>query len=234
MSNLALSDETAIAPTDVFLDGTSITEIQLAEDCRNLVDELNRTGNSLPIEQAITNLNGVEQFAAKAKSKLIYEYSKWYKQQFGAGSDFAEYFTQKFGGNKLTVQKHQAKGELLMNDAVPDGVKLLNSGELVSVARAMQSGYDLSGHWDEIETAGSEEEINAIVRKVKGKPERQGTLSISVQPDGSITGWMGDVMVSLGWLNYADRDSDDTPPDKKKVLEIGIARIIHNGRMKIK
>lgn len=233
MNDLELSEETAIAPTEVFMDGTSITEIQLAEDCRVLVEELHATGDAQPIEQAITNLNGVELFAAKAKSKLIFEYSKWYEKEH-VGNDFADYFVQKFGGKKLTVQKHQAKGELLLNDAVPDGVKQLNSGELVSVARAMQSGYDLSEHWGEIEIAGSEEEINAIVRKVKGKPERQGTLSLSLQPDGSITAWMGDVMVSAGWLNLADRDDENTPEDKRKVLEIGISRIVNNSRMKVK
>jgi hypothetical protein len=72
------------------------------------------------------------------------------------------------------------------------------------------------------------------VRKVKNKPERQGTLNLSLQPDGTITAWMGDGMVSLGWLNVADRDDEDTPADKKKILEIGIARVVNNSRMKVK
>ena len=104
----------------------------------------------------------------------------------------------------------------------------------MSVARAKQSGYDLDEHWEEIAHAGSEGEVNAIVRKVKGKPERQGTLSLSLQPDGSITGWMGNSMVSLGWLNLQDRDDENTPAEKRKILEIGIARITNNSRMKIK
>jgi hypothetical protein len=233
MSNLALSDETAISPSDVFMDGVSITEMQLAEDCRLLVEELHATGNPQPIEQAITNLNGVEVFAAKAKSKLIYEYSRWYAET-NSGDDFGNYFVQKFGGEKLTVQKHQAIGELLMDEEVPEEVKTLPNKELISVARARQSGYDLSESWDEIKIAGSEAEVNEIVRKVKGREPRQGSLSLSVQPDGSITGWMGDVMVSVGWLNIVDRDDEETSPEKKKVLEIGISRIINNSRMKIK
>lgn len=233
MSDLALSEETTIAPVEVFLDGTSITELDLDETCRNIVTRLVETGDTTEIEQAITNLNGVEKFAAKAKSKLIYQWAEWYKATNNL-TDFPKWFVQKFGGEELTVQKHQAIGELLMSDDVPEEVKLLNSKELVSVARAKQSGYDLTESWDEIALAGSESEINNVIRKVKGKEPRNGTLSLSLQPDGSITAWMGDSMVSLGWLNVVDRDDENTPEDKRKILEIGISRVVNNSRMKIK
>lgn len=233
MNNLELSEETQIAPTEVFLDGTSITELDLDETCRNIVTRLVETGDTTEIEQAITNLNGVEKFAAKAKSKLIYQWAEWYKATNNL-TDFPKWFVQKFGGEELTVQKHQAIGELLMSDDVPEEVKLLNSKELVSVARAKQSGYDLTESWDEIALAGSESEINNVIRKVKGKEPRNGTLSLSLQPDGSITAWMGDSMVSLGWLNVVDRDDENTPEDKRKILEIGIARVVNNSRMKVK
>lgn len=233
MSDLSLSEETDIAPVEVFIDGVSMTEIDLASMCEQLVDDMKRTGDTSPIENAIINLNGVQNMAARAKSKLIYEWSAYWLG-LNPGGDFAEMYTQTHGGDKLSVQKHQAIGGLLVSTEVPDNVKQLPNKELLSAARALQSGYDLDEHWDEIAHAGSEQEVNEIVRKVKGKPERTGTLSISLQRDGSITGWMGDTMVSLGWLNVADRDDDDTPEDKRKVLEMGIARIVNNGRMKVK
>ena len=233
MRDLALSEETAISPSDVFLDGASITEFDLESTCNDIIQRLNETSDTSEIEQAVTNLNGVEKFAARAKSKLIYAWSCWYKKTNNL-TDFPHWFTQKFGGEELTVQKHQAIGELLSSDEVPDSVKQLNIKELVSVARANQSGYDLTESWDEIALAGSEQEVNNIVRKVKGKPERQGTLSLSVQPDGSITAWMGDSMASLGWLNLQDRDDESTPENKRKILEIGIARVVNNSRMKMK
>jgi hypothetical protein len=233
MNDLALSEETGIAPTEVFLDGSSITEIDLESTCNEIIQRLNETSDTSEIEQAVTNLNGVEKFAARAKSKLIYAWSEWYRKTNNL-TDFPKWFCQKFGGEELTVQKHQAIGELLMSDEVPDSVKQMNTTELVSVARAKQSGYDLTGSWEEIALAGSEGEVNAIVRKVKGTEPRQGTLNLSLQPDGTITAWMGDSMVSLGWLNLADRDDEDTPAEKRKILEIGIARITNNSRMKIK
>jgi hypothetical protein len=233
MNDLALSEETGIAPSEVFMDGTSITEIDLESTCNEIIQRLNETSDTSEIEQAVTNLNGVEKFAARAKSKLIYAWSQWYKQ-VNKLDDFPKWFTQKFGGEELTVQKHQAIGELLMSDEVPDSVKQMNTKELVSVARAKQSGYDLSDVWDELAHSGSEGEVNAVVRRVKNKPERQGTLNLSLQPDGTITAWMGDSMVSLGWLNLQDRDDEDTPAEKRKILEIGIARITNNSRMRVK
>jgi hypothetical protein len=233
MNDLALSEETGIAPSEIFLDGQSITEVDLESTCNDIIQRLNETSDTSEIEQAVTNLNGVEKFAARAKSKLIYAWSCWYKKTNNL-TDFPAWFVQKFGGEELTVQKHQAIGELLLSDEVPDSVKQLNTKELVSVARAKQSGYDLTESWDEIAMAGSESEINNVIRKVKGKEPRNGTLSLSLQPDGSITAWMGDSMVSLGWLNVVDRDDENTPEDKRKILEIGISRVVNNSRMRIK
>lgn len=232
MSNLELSEETAVVATTVFFDNKTITEINIEEDCQGIVGRLHETGDTKEIENAITNLNSVEAFAGKAKSKLIFGFSQWYKLTEPEGN-FAEWFTQKFGGEKLTVQKHQAIGELLLDDEVPMEVKQLPSKELISVARAKQSGYDLTEHYGEIANAGSEAEVNAIVRGVKDKPERTGTLTIKVYADGTIMGFMGEgVTVNLGWLNYADRDSESREIFKK-ALEIGISRIQNNSRMKI-
>jgi hypothetical protein len=233
MNDLALSEETAISPSEVFMDGVSITETDLESTCQGIIARLNETSDTTEIEYAVTNLNGVEKFAARAKSKLIFAWSQWYKKTNNL-TDFPKWFTQKFGGEELTVQKHQAIGELLMSEDVPDEIKEMGTKDLVSVARAKQSGYDLGEHWEEIAHAGSEAEVNSVIRKVKGKEQRQGTLNLSLQPDGTITAWMGDSMVSLGWLNLADRDDEDTPADKKKILEIGIARVVNNSRMKVK
>ena len=231
MNDLALSEETAISPSEVFLDGASITEFDLESTCQGIIFRLNETNDTTEMEQAVTNLNGVEKFAARAKSKLIFAWSEWFKKSDNSDV-FAKWYVQKFGGEELTVQKHQAIGELLMSDDVPEMVKQLNSKELVSVARARQGGYDLVDSWEEIAHAGSEAEVNQIVRKVKGKPERQGTLNIKVYGDGSIMGFMGDAVANLGWLNFADRDSDETKEEIKNVLKIGIARIINNSRAK--
>ena len=231
MNDLALSEETAISPSEVFLDGASITEFDLEETCQGIISRLNETNDTTEMEQAVTNLNGVEKFAARAKSKLIFAWSEWFRKSDNSDV-FAKWYVQKFGGEELTVQKHQAIGELLMSDDVPEEVKQLNTKELVSVSRAQQSGYDLTDHWEEIAHAGSEAEVNQIVRKVKGKPERQGTLNIKVYGDGSIMGFMGDYTVNLGWLNFADRDDEDGHEKEREILKIGIARIINNGRMK--
>ena len=230
--SLQLSEETAISPSEVFVDGNSITEIDLELTCQVIITNLKQTGDTTEIEQAVTNLNGVEKFAARAKSKLIFAWSEWYKETH-PGGNFAHWFVSKFGGEELTVQKHQAIGELLESEEVPVEVKQLSTKELVSVARASQAGYDLSEHWDEIAHAGSEGEVNSIVRKVKNKPERQGTLNIKVYADGTIMAFMGNVTVNLGWLNYADREGDMLTPEQIKVLDMGIARIQNNSHMKV-
>lgn len=230
MNNLILSDETAIAPSEVFMDGESITEFDLESTCTEKIREMYQTGSTEGVEQAILNLNGVEKFAAKAKAKLIYAWSKFWLEHNPNG-DFAEMYIQTKGGDKLTVQKHTAVGELLMSEDVPTEVKQLSTKELIPVARAIKSGYDFSEVWDEIKVAGSESEVNDIVRRVRGKEKRAGSLTIVVHPDGSMTGHEDGVHVFVGVLNFADRDSKETSENKKKILEKSISRIIKNTGM---
>lgn len=233
MNDLALSEETTIAPSEIFLDGQSITEIDLESTCNDIIQRLNETSDTSEIEQAVTNLNGVEKFAARAKSKLIYAWSQWHKANYPT-FEFAHWFVQKFGGEELTVQKHQAIGELLMSDEVPDSVKQMNTKELVSVARAKQSGYDLDEHWEEIAHAGSEGEVNAIVRKVKGSLPRSGTLDIVVESDGTVNVWKNGRVRMLLWFNVADRDDPNVEEEIREMLKQGIARTINNTRMRVR
>jgi len=233
MDNLVVSEETAVAPSEVFLDGQSITEIDLESTCNEIVGRLNESGDTNEIESAIKNLNGVEKFAAKAKAKLVFAYSQWFMQA-NPGVNFAEWYVQTHGGDKLTVQKHQAVGELLTSDEVPDSVKQLPHKELISVARAKQGGYDLSDHWEEIALAGSESEVNDIVRKAKGKEKRAGSLDIVVHDDGSIVGWEDGEWVSGGWLNFADRDNEEVSEKKRKILVKMLNRIINNSGARTK
>lgn len=233
MNNLALSEETSISPSEVFLNGESMIEQDLEKDCQAIISRLHETGDTQEIENAVKNLNGVEKFAARAKSKLIFEWSVWYKDTNPEGN-FAEWYVQTHGGDELTVKKHQAVGELLLSDEVPENVKQLPNKELVSVARAVQSGYDFTDCWDEIANAGSEQEVNAVVHRVKGTPERNGTLNITIDSTGTIMGWMDKEYVNIGWLNFEDRDSPETSDAKHKILQTAISRIVNNSRMKEK
>jgi len=233
MDNLVISEETAISPSDVFLDGQTITEVDLDTQCQGVIGRLHETGDRSEIEATIKNLNGLEKVASRVKAKLIYEYSVWFKDS-GQGEDFATWYISEHGGDTLTVKKHQAVGELLLDADVPDGVKQLPHKELISVARAKQSGYDLEDYWDEIALAGSESDVNEIVRRAKGKEKRKGSLDIVFHSDGSIVGWLDSEWVSLGWLNVADRDDEKTSDVKRKILETGISRIVHNTGMRTK
>lgn len=233
MNTLVLSDETAIAPSDVIMNGETFTEYDLDLQSHDVILRLNETDNPEEVDGFITNLNAIEKISARVKAKTIFAYSQWYKRINPEGN-FFDWYIEHRGGDKLTLQKQQAVGDLLLSEDVPANVKELPIKELVSVARAKQGGYDMSECWDEIAHAGSESEVNAIVHKVKNTPERAGTLSLSVQPDGTITAYQNGTMVSVGWLNYADRDDESMPEEKRKVLQTAISRVVNNSRMKVK
>lgn len=232
-TTLEISDETSVIPINVFIDGESVTEMNLDADRNLLVLEMHESGSSQKVEDAITNLSGIQSYAGRIKSKLIHDFSLFWVGNNPDG-DFAEFFTQKNGGKVGSVHKHILIGEFLLDDEVPAKVKKLSNAALLSVARAKKSGYDLSDSWDKISMAGDEGEVNDIIHAIKGTEKREGSLDLILHADGSIAAWEGGIWVNAGWLNFADREDKNTPEDKKKILVKAISRIEKNSGMRIK
>jgi hypothetical protein len=233
-NNLVLVEDTDISPSEVFMDGKSITEIQLMEDCDAHIAEMRRTGDTTYVEQAIVNLGGVQNLAGRAKIKMIYEWSVFWMEKNPNGN-FAEMYTQKHGGEPSEVQKHCVIGELLASVEVPDEVKRQPSKLLLAPARALQSGYDFTDDdWEEISLAVKESQVSAVVHRVKGTEKRAGSLDLVVEPDGSIFAWEDGVRVFVGSLNFADRDDPEFDETGKKILTKATSRIINNSGMRTK
>ena len=193
--------------------------------CDVIISDLAYSNDDTEIYSQIQSINRVERIAAKVKAVLLVAYDKWYTTANPDGS-FLDYYTQRTSSDRLTVQKLVAVGALLEDVTVPDRVKEQPYKNLISVARALQSGYEFSeDDWKNIGTSFRESEVNGIVGKVKKKPTRKGSLSITVFPDGTIIGKMNGESANLGWLNYADRDNEDLTQGQRLIVQMGTSRL---------
>lgn len=227
MTDLVVTDVTEVVPIEVFLDGTSVTEQELEASCQKILTNLEDTGEEEEISNAVKNLVGIEAFAGKAKMKLIFGWSQWRKTKYPE-ENFVDWYVSKFGAEKLTVQKNLMVGELLMSEAVPEEVKTLPGKSLVHVARAVNGGYEIDDEtWDELESAGNEGEVRDIIRKVKNKPQRKGSMNIYLEPDGSLTVWKDDQKANVGWLNLLDSESNP-------LVKSAISRIVDHSDIRRK
>lgn len=227
MTDLVVSEASEVIPGDLF-DENAAEWQNASHRCDEIVKELNETGDDSRIFTAIQTVNIFEKVAAKTKAKLLVGYAVWYKKQNPSGN-FFDWYAERTGADKNTVQKHVAVGELLSDPDVPDDVKEQPYKNLISVARAKSSGYEFDeDDWDEISASGRESDVNKVVAKVKNKPPRKGSLTIVVWRDGTIMGKMDGEQANLGWLNYADLDNTDLTPLQRKIVRVGTSRIREN------
>ena len=227
MNDLVVSEETAIAPSEIFLDGESITEFDLFSQVDKLLSDMAESGNDVAVDNAIDNLIGVQSFSGKALSRIIYGQFGWYKSVHPE-VDYFEHYTEKHGGKKITVQRHVSIGDFLTNVDVPEGIKQRNSRDILPIAKALEGGFDIDAEtWEELEIASDDTEIRDILRKSQGKEPRKGSLQIYMETDGSLTAWYDGKPSNVGWLNIADSESN---PIVKKAIN----RIVENTGISIK
>lgn len=218
-----------------FIDDGSITEREVLQQCDDALIRLNDTNDVSEIAGVLKNLDSIKLVSEKAKVHLTYGLSIWYKDR-QMGDDFPSWFASKFGGAESTAKKHELIGEFLADSTAPDEVKHLGVGELIHIARADKSGYDLSDRWEDLQMAADENEVRHIISEIKGKEPRANSLKIYIYKDGSIQGWMNGERKFGGYLNFADRDNppkEDTD-NQRKMLAMMLSRIINNSRMEEK
>jgi hypothetical protein len=225
--NLVVPDETAISPSEVFLDGESITEHDLYAQCDYLLKKLDETGNPDEVDNAIDNLIGVQVFSGKALSRLICGQYAWYTKNNPTGNYF-QHYTEKHGGKQITVQRHVSIGNFLLNPEIPEEIKARNSRDILPIAKALEGGYEIDNTtWEELERAEDDTEIRDILRKTKGKEPRKGSMQIYMEEDGTLTAWMDGKPYNVGWLNLPDAESN-------QVTQKAINRIVENTGIMVK
>lgn len=217
----------------VFIDEGQITEHEVLQQCDNALINLHETGKFDDIFGILRNLENIKTVSEKASVKLTYGLSVWYRDN-EIGDDFYTWFSEKTGRTQSTVRKHELIGEFLTESSAPEEVKHLGVGELIHIARADKSGYDLSERWEDLQMAASEGEVRGIINEIKGKEPRAGSLTIYIYNDGSIVGWLNGEYQNLGWLNVADKSNESLTQGQRKIIEQGTQRIMKNSGMKEK
>lgn len=232
-----MTDELDISEATEVIQGEALGDYQAewvaeSEKCDEIVSNLKKTDDDTEIFSQIQAVNRVERIAAKVKSKLLYNYAVWYHSKNPDGN-FYDHYASRTAADKLTVQKHVKVGKLLSDPDVPDNVKEQSYKNLISVARAYESGFEFDDEdWSDISKASRESDVNAVVSKVKDKPPRKGSLRIRVYADGSITVFKDDIRVSGGWLNFQDaEENSDLSDEERKVLNQGLSKIIEYSGM---
>jgi hypothetical protein len=234
MNSLAINDTTEVVAPSFFWGDDEVTFPQLQAQCDDVITDLYKTGDEAKVKSAVLNLATLSAHVGKGQAILLAGWAKWYKEKHPDGN-FFDYYSDITAADRQEVRKAVLVGQLLESSEISDGVKVHPAKSLVHIARALEGGYEIDEEtWDELEKAGNEREVSHIIQeKVKKRPERKGTLTIKVYPDGTIRSFRDDVTVLAGDLNYADLEPDSNlSEDERKLLRETISRIETNSGMR--
>lgn len=171
------------------------------------------------------SLLGISQVTGIAFSEYVYTVeAEWagLKQR----DDFFTWAEDAFGKNKVTLERHQRIWEMFVSGDVPkeyvDVFKTMPIRVLIPIANMWSQGYEISDlQWKKLSNAPDPTTVNKLIREIKGKGEKAGSLKIEWSRDQkTLTGWENGKPYTIS-LMYADHP----------VIDKMLARLFGDGRV---
>lgn len=201
----------------VLIDGQALTEQDVLNAVDDVLLQMQETQCLDVADQALRNLNRIEETSGLAKAKLLHGmYIYWVEHNLDeTGDNFFDHVAsmgqQKavYAKRLITVWHHQ--------DDLPDAFKSRPVKDQIHVAAAMEQGYTFTKKdMDALTRSSKESEVLEIVRGVKGKPPRKSSMQLKLSRDGSLNAWENNKKHFVGFLNIKERESD---PVIRKAIE---------------
>ena len=212
MTDLVDIDD-APAPQEIFINGDVLTESDVLSAVDAVLEKLKETNDIRPVDNAIRSLLGIQKFSGLSLAKLLWGWKRWWienKWDEQSGDTFEDYVFSTHGLKKIHVDRYISVWDAYEKSAMPPQIQSRPMKDQIAIAKAIQQGYEIpKADWKKLQRAGSNNEVLAILRKVKGQPPRKSSLMIYLERDGSLVAWTSDgERHFVGYLNVGEREND--------------------------
>jgi len=175
--------------------------------------------------------DAVEHLNSLMRAEFLFGLSKdWVKQ--GMSAEFYDWCFQKFGKDKVYVERRVRVGAMLADTSLPslyrNQLKYRSIEELIMLAAAWDTG-DLRPtrrQWDKLLEQPDPPSLGDEIRRLLGRPGKKNTLTVFWKPDGSLEAWQDGAAEAIGFLKR-------TPPGEKSLTARAVARLT-KGKVKDK
>lgn len=154
---------------------------------------------------AMEQLLSISRFSGKALAKLVYTlYHQW--DNFDQRDDFYTRAVDRLGSQELTLKRYYTVWQFLVEGEVPreymDKIKLHPIRCLVPISKMWEQGYEVeSNQWLALANAPDPSSIGKIIRKIKGKEPKKGSLQLEINwKTGEISAWKDNKKYYVGYL----------------------------------
>ena len=226
MSNNNPVDAIVLGGIDSFMPHGQ-TEKHILKDVKTKVEEAIEAQDLKTVTQIGQALLGVGQVSGIAFAEYVYTVEAcWSKfQQRDTFWDWAE---DKLGKNKVTLERQHRVWEMFVSGDVPkeyvDMFKTMPIRVLIPIANMWHQGYEVTDlQWKKLSNAPDPSTVNKLIREIKNKPEKAGTLNME---------WVRDQKAIIGWENgkphtiYLTYDENDVTVEKMMARLFGDGRVL--------
>lgn len=184
-------------------------------------------GNPKIAADAMRGLLGVSQISGLAFSKFIYVMSFQWKN-FGQSKhqSYEDWAIDEFGRQKKSIRDNYNVWSFLVSGDVDkkyvDRFKTMPVRCLIPIANLWKQEWEVEPHqWMRLSEAPDPSTINKLIREIKGKEPKKGSLQIDwVVDEKKITCWKDGTPHNI-YLQYDEED---------EVILAGLARLLGDGK----
>lgn len=210
-----------ISPLDQSLDSDSSGILDWID---KLIDQSLKEHDASIVLNGLRGLIKVTKTSGLGLAKGLY-LTKTNWAEFGIEDEFENVAYAELGIHRHTVDRYVDVWAMYARNAIPnefiEQVQQQNIKAQIPIAKAIAQGYEIDFQdWKELANASDFTEVARLVREVKGKPPRKGSLQILMNFDGELKVFSDGEFYQLGWLNI----SSEAEPVHK-----AIDRIVSNG-----
>lgn len=197
------------------INGSALTESDVMNAVDLVVMDLNKTNNIDQATDVLGTLERIGEVAGKAKARLLLGIHQWWVEN--KMGDFVEYIKTRTTISPTTADRYVTVQTYLNSGEIPEDVAVRPLRDLVPIAKTLSHGHTITRkQFDRIAKATGTREIEDILRNVKGKPPRKGSLQIYWKKDGTLEAWKDNKPHFMGYL---DKEAYETDPVVKQAID---------------
>jgi uncharacterized protein YfbU (UPF0304 family) len=193
----------------------TLPQRQTEKDWYKRIDEIIETSiseNNPEIAfHAMENLQAISRFSGKALAKFIYTFHhQW--EKFNQRDSFEDRLVDRLGIQPVTIKRYYTVWKFIVEGEVPkeymDKIKLHPIKCLIPIATMYDQGYEVeSNQWLALANAPDPSSIRKIIRKIKEKEPKKGSLQLEINwKSGEISAWKDGQRYYVGYLETQSKD----------------------------
>lgn len=224
MTNNNPVDAIVIGGIDSFMPHGS-TEKSILKSVSSKVTEAIDAQDMVGIGMIGRALLGVGQVSGIAFAEYVYTVeASWGRLQ--QRIDFFDWAEDTHGKNKTTIERYIRVHAMFVSGDIDkeyvDKFKTMGVGSLFAIANMWHQGWEVTeAQWRKLSDAPDPSTVRKIIREIKKKPEKSGTLNLE---------WVKDQKAVVGWMDGKPHTIYLSYDDKDEVVTKMLARLFGDGK----